>query len=404
MYCRGVVLMQRVSLVLSLLFGFVIAAAQTGLAVELPRPVHADPAAVSMSTPTPSPTPQAQTPAGAEVQPPAAAPASTATPMLKTAPQTTSVETVYQQQNALFAHGLTFTPGLTYTYSDNRFFTLNGFLALGAIFLGNINVSRQTDDLLGVNLNFTDGITNRLQLAFNAPFLARSTMYTSIGANSSTAQASQQTVSSSNIGDVSGGFYYQLAAERNGRPNVVLNAQIIAPTGVYPYGIKVKQDPNNSNLTYATGLPTGLGVWDLFGGISVIKSEDPAILFAGLNYYHNFSRHFDDISPTPGSKTPGSVAPGDSTVLNFGTAFALNERLSTSFSYQQSFTGSTRIKADGARQTWQTLVGSNTNTGILNLGTTFALSKSTSWITQVGIGVTHDSPNIQISLSFPHHF
>jgi hypothetical protein len=382
--------MRRIALVLSVWLIWAAAAAQRAGAAELPRPVHADPAALAMSTPKPSPTPQAPMPAQPQ---PAAAPEASATPMLKAAPKTTSVETVYQQQNALFARGLTFTPALNYTYSDNRFFTLNGFLALGAIFLGNINVSR-----------LTDGVSNRLQLALNVPFLARSTMYTSVGANSSSSQASQQTVSSSSVGDISGGLYYQLSAERNGRPNVVLNAQIMAPTGVYPYGIKVKQDPNNNNLTYAADLPTGLGVWDVFGGISVIKSEDPAILFAGLNYYHNFSRHFNDISPTPGAKTPGSVAPGDSTVLNLGTAFALNERLSTSLSYQQSFTGSTRIKSDGPGQTWQTLVGSNTNTGVLNLGTTFALNKSTSWITQVGIGVTHDSPNIQISVRFPHHF
>lgn len=338
-----------------------------------------------------------QAPATQEAQP-----GTQASGLVKQPPRATSVSNVYQEQNALFRRGLTVSPGFTYVYSDNRFFTLNGFLALGAVLLGSINVNRQQSSVVGFNVNSTYGLTPRLQLDLNLPFVMRNTTYVGAGANFSTAQVAQATTNDAQLGDVSAGFYYQLVRERKHRPAVVINTQVTAPTGLSPYGIKVVINPANTNLTYPALLPTGQGVWQVSGGATFIKTVDPAILFAGFNYYHNLAGHFDDISPTQNLVTPGEAVPGDSFGANIGTAFALNERVSTSFSFQDIFTSATRIRPDG--QGWQAIAGSSLNAATLNLGMTYALNSRSSWVIQVGFGVTQDAPNVQFSMQFPHRY
>jgi len=330
------------------------------------------------------------------------APGTQASGRIKKPPRESSVSDIYQQQNALFAHGLTITPGFSYVYSDNRFFTLNGFLALGAVLLGSVNVSRQQSSVVGLNVNATYGLTPRLQLDLNLPFIMRNTTYVGAGANFSTAQVSQATTNDAQFGDVGGGFYYQLVREHDQVPTVVVNAHVTAPTGLSPYGIKLVLNPSNTNLTYPALLPTGQGVWQISGGATFIKTEDPAVLFAGVNYYHNFARHFADISPSQETVTPGQAAPGDSFSANLGTAFALNERVSTSFSFQDILTSATRIKPHG--QGWQTIAGSSLNAATFNIGLTYARSRYSSWVVQLGLGMTQDAPSVQFGVQFPHRF
>lgn len=317
-------------------------------------------------------------------------------------PAQQSVQSVYEQQNALFTKGLTITPGATYTYGDNRFFTLNGFMALGAIFLGNIDVSRQQNSVFTPTMNLTYGINKRLQLDMTVPFVVRQSTYSSAGAQSSSQQVSEKEVKNAGLGDVNFGFFYQLRQRRLDAPIVVVNAHVTAPTGTTPYGIKVVQDSSNNNLSYVKSLPTGVGVWNASAGASVIKTVDPAILFAGVNYYYNFPGHYKDISPYEGTTTPGTVQPGNALSFSLGTAFSLNDRMSATFSFQDTMVGSERLRADGAP--WQSVGGSSMNAGVFNIGTTYAINRHVSWQMMLGIGVTHDAPNFQLSMRFPHSF
>lgn len=318
------------------------------------------------------------------------------------APTQNSVNSVYEEQNALFRKGLTITPGATYTYGDDRFFTLNGFLALGAIFLGNIDVSRQQSSVFSPNVNLTYGVNKRLQFDMTVPFEIRSTTYVSAGADQSAAQVSQRTIKSGGIGDINAGVYYQLRSRSLSAPKVVLNAHFTAPTGSSPYGIKIARDDHpNDNISYAERLPTGQGVWGVSAGATVMKQYDPVILFAGGNVYYNFSRHYADISPYQGTVQPGSVKPGNAVSFTFGTAFSLNDRMSTSFSFQDSMVDAAALRADGGP--WQTVGGSSFNAAVFNIGLTYAENKNVSWQTLLGIGVTHDAPSFQLSIRVPHN-
>ncbi len=362
----------------------------------------AKPAAPAQPAPAPAVAARAAAPAPAP-QPVAAAPPAPAVSSLgKPAPQTSSEKSIYEQQNALFHHGITLTPGIAYTYADNRFFTLNGFLALGAIFLGNVNVSRQENSLVIPSLTANYGATNRLQFDMTVPYVERASLYSSVGAQNSSALASEKRFFAGGLGDISTGFYYQLRQHRLDSPSVILNMHLAVPTGRSPYGVKIVQDPTNSSLSYPTRLPTGQGVYTLSAGATMIKSVDPAILFGGFNYYHSIPGHFGDISVNAGQVQPGTVAPGDAYSATFGTAFALNDRMSLTFSFQDTMVGPTRVHPNGLA--WQSIAGSEINAGVLNIGTTYAINKRVSWQALVGIGVTQDAPNMTLNLRFPENY
>lgn len=329
--------------------------------------------------------------------PASAAPIAIGTP----GPQQASVRSAYQQQNALFQRGWTVTPAITYSYGDTRFFTLNGFMALGAIFLGNINVARQQNTVFTPSVNFTYGANSRIQYDVTVPTVVRTSIYTSAGAQSASNQQSDKDVSNTGIGDVNAGLYYALPPKSLGAPSVILNAHVTVPTGTGPYGVKVIQQKNgNDNLSYTSTLPTGGGVWGLSFGGTVIAQADPAILFAGVDFYHNFISRFHDISPAAQTVVPGYVHAGDALSLNLGTAFALNDKMSTSFSIQDTLVRATRVKP--VKGQWSTIAGSSLNSALFNIGTTFATTPRNSYQVMLGIGITHDAPNFQFTIRAPH--
>lgn len=319
-----------------------------------------------------------------------------------TKPADRSVESVYEQHNALFRRNLTLTPSITRTYSDNRFVTLNGFLALGAIFLGNVNVTQQRTDLTITALNATYGLSNRFQLDGTLPYFNRSTNFSSVGANNSSAQPSQDNVANSGIGDAVVGAFYQLRPESNTAPGITVNGHVSIPTGRSPYGIKLVSDPLNDNLQYPGRLPTGSGVPGVQIGASFVKTSDPVVWFGGANFYYNLPKHFADLSSDANTVVPGFARPGNTFQYQLGTAFALNERTSLSFAFSDAISSEVLIKPDGGPIT--PVIGSATNAAMLSISTGFASNPHQTVVTEFDLGLTKDAPNFQLDMRFPHRF
>jgi len=309
-----------------------------------------------------------------------------------------SVENVFREEHALFSDRLTIEPGINYSYSDRSQLALRGFLALDAIFLGELNVDTVESHITTFDINTRYGLTDRLEVGLNVPFVYRSTTYQSIGLDFSTERDSEATVDEADIGDVSLSLSYRLLPETQQRPDVVLNFGVTAPTGTDPYGISLKSDTDQGgNLNYPTELPTGNGVWSLSTGVSALKTLDPAIVFANLGYKYNIEESFDDISGLDGDQ-PGDVKLGDSIRAGFGTAFALNERLSLSLSYSHEYIMKSETTQDGFTNK---VVGSDANVGVFNIGGTYALNDSTSVVTSLGIGLTDDASDISLTFRMP---
>ncbi|MDE2315803.1 MAG: hypothetical protein KGK06_05290, partial [Xanthomonadaceae bacterium] len=151
--------------------------------------------------------------------------------------QSRSLEDALQQQNATFNRKLTIENGLTYSRYDRKELTLNGFLALDAIFLGNISIDRVASDSMTYDFVARYGASPRLTLNLDVPYLARRTTYQKGGAGGSAAAIGEESTDGTGIGDVNFAANYKLFSETPQRPDTLLTVGVTAPTGRAPYGI-----------------------------------------------------------------------------------------------------------------------------------------------------------------------
>ena len=121
----------------------------------------------------------------------------------------------------------------------------------------------------------------------------------------------------SEFGDIRLGLRQTLLTEGPGRPNVIATIFGHIPTG---------------HTSYAAG-----------GGLSLVKSYDPVVLFATANYRHTFSRDFADVT---------RLEPENRFDVSLGYALALNDTLTIStsvsalFSGESTFTNATLLRQD----------------------------------------------------------
>ncbi|RLU11144.1 hypothetical protein CS078_06830 [Pseudomonas prosekii] len=316
-----------------------------------------------------------------------------------------SVSNLYDEASGFFGGGkFSFETGVTYARYDTRQLILNGFLALDSIFLGNINLDRIKADTWTLDLTGRYNFNNRWQFDINAPVVYRESTYQSGGANEGAAGVtSEETVTKDpTLGDVNFGVAYKFLDESVNTPDAVVTLRVKAPTGKDPFGIKLRQAQGNTNLFVPDDLPTGNGVWSITPGISLVKTFDPAVLFGTLSYTHNLEESFDDISSTVNQKTPGKVRIGDSFQIGAGVAFALNEKMSMSFSVSDLIQKKSKLKQDGGD--WQSVVSSDANAGYFNVGMTIAATDNLTIVPNLSIGMTDDAPDFQFSLKFPYYF
>lgn len=316
---------------------------------------------------------------------------------------TESVEAVTRDTQGYFGERFGVELGVTYGHFDDARINLSGFLALDAIFLGLISIDEQTSDIITADLTMRYAPTNRLQFDVDVPYLYRTSVYQSGGAGGDASGLAEEKVTDNGVGDISGGISYRLIPESHSFPDVVINARVKAPTGRDPFGVELREVPGTEgNLKVPTSLSTGTGTWAASGGISMLKTIDPMIVFGNLTYFHNFAHDFGDIDEATGDQ-PGRVAIGDAIQAGAGVAFALNEFSSLSTSFSLRYGDETRLRHVG-EEDWRTVVGSSSTVGILNLGATFAVSRKASILANIGVGVTDDAPDMTLSLRVPYRF
>ncbi|WP_207864406.1 hypothetical protein [Pseudomonas sp. 58(2021)] len=316
-----------------------------------------------------------------------------------------SVSNLYDEASGFFGGGkFSFETGITYSRYDTRQLILNGFLALDSIFLGNINLDRIKADTWTLDLTGRYNFDNRWQFDLNVPVIYRESTYQSGGGNggASNVTTEQDVSRDPTIGDVNFGIAYKFLDESANTPDAVVSLRVKAPTGKDPFGIKLRKTDDNNNLFVPDTLPTGNGVWSITPGISLVKTFDPAVLFGSLSYTHNFEESFDDISSDVNQKNPGKVRIGDSFQIGAGVAFALNEKMSMSFSVSDLVQRKSKLKQDGGD--WQSVVSSDANAGYFNVGMTIAATDNLTIVPNLSIGMTDDAPDFSFSLKFPYYF
>ncbi|WP_409278071.1 hypothetical protein [Pseudomonas defluvii] len=317
-----------------------------------------------------------------------------------------SVSNLYDEASGFFGGGkFSVETGITYARYDTRQLILNGFLALDSIFLGNINLDRIKADNWTLDVTGRYNLNQRWQFDLNVPVVYRESTYQSGGAQNNAQGITEQTVTRDpTIGDVNFGVAYKFLDESESLPDAVFTLRVKAPTGQEPFGIKLRQDPNNDSLFYPEDLPTGNGVWSITPGISLVKTFDPAVLFGSLSYTHNLEESFSDISSTVGVSHPGKVRLGDSFQLGAGIAFALNEKMSMSFSVSDLIVKKSKINQTDTNDGWVTVPSSDANAAYFNVGMTLAATDKLTIVPNLSIGLTDDAPDFTFSLKFPYYF
>ena len=320
----------------------------------------------------------------------------------KEAAPSQSVENFLQEEHALFSRPLTLNFGWTYSHYDRKELVLDGFLALDAIFLGAVSVDNVESDILTFNLGADYNITDRWQVGVNFPFLSRWTEYTKDPQAGTPDPAVAATVDEQfKLGDIELSTSYKVHQETLSWPDTVWSLKVRAPTGRDPYGIKqIERSIDSTVLLFPEEVPTGSGVWAASTGFSFVKTSDPAILFGNIEYTHHFEESFDDLSSTPGVTTPGDVRIGDAIGFGLGVAFAINDRMSMSFSYSQRFQTESETRVEGGE--WTEVTHSEANAATFNTGVTYALGPKWAMSTSLGIGLTPDAPDFTLSVNFPY--
>lgn len=254
-------------------------------------------------------------------------------------------------------------PTFSYSHTSNNRVALSGFSILDVIFIGEISAKEIDRDILSTSLGVRYGITNDLQGEFEIPMQRQYEQELS-GPIEDRRQRDQTRMG---INDVSAGLHYQFMRETGTRPSMIANLKVKAPTGETP------------------GL--GSGVWATKAGLIMVKSSDPVALFTTLGYSINF----------PGQINGVDINPGNSAEYSVGMAYALNYNLSVNSGFEQLFISESL--ANGQAVTGSRLVVAN-----LKAGLTYALTKQLSADFSVGMGLTEDSPDVTVNLSFPYTF
>ncbi len=320
-------------------------------------------------------------------------------------PQRTDAENaIVQREHApLFDHKLTMDWGISDTYYDRRQLQLSGFLALDAIFLGNINLGETKSHQVMADLDTRYGLTDRLSVDLDVPYVYRHSNFIIGGAGGAASTLSDASANSGDIGDINFGMYYQFLKETNNLPDVVGSLRVKAPTGSSPFGIKLEEvDPNNTSLVAPTKLPTGTGFWNVTAGVSVLKTYDPVVLFGSLSYTYNLARSFSDVSAVEGQVEPAKVKLGDIIQWGGGMAIAFSDKDSASISYTMALEPESKTQAPGGE--WQKVPGSETVAAALNFGLNHVVNKHLTIEGSVSIGLTPDAPNFVVGVRFPYTF
>ncbi len=234
------------------------------------------------------------------------------------------------------------------------------------------------------NLDITPAATHSFTNSFSYDYGLLNNLTFSARVPLSSKFDTQDELSNTDIGDISFTLRWQPLAYVPGKPSATLFGTFKTKTGVSPYEIDVNRE-----------LSSGSGYYSVSGGVSTSKVIDPVVLFGSISLTYNFEQ--EDLNQVRGARLLKSVEPGFSVSFSGGYSYSLSYDTSLSASVQISYSDETSLKFnDGTAAKAQDQVSSLIN---FSLGT--RVSEKTIINTNVGFGLTEDSPDVLLGLSLP---
>ncbi|TCM60231.1 hypothetical protein EC844_13517 [Acinetobacter calcoaceticus] len=191
------------------------------------------------------------------------------------------------------------------------------------------------------------------------------------------------------IGDINFGARWEPFPLKSGRLPLILFGNLSTKTGDSPYEINPGKD-----------LSTGKGYYSVGIGASTRKYIDPVVLFTSVSANYGFQE--SGLNQIRGGGTDGprildTFDPGMTGGFSFGFAYSFNYDVSMTMSYQQSFNMNTKFSFKNG-ESYQAPTQSSAMFAIA-LGV--RVSPETIVNGTIGIGLTEDSPDVSLGLSFP---
>lgn len=198
------------------------------------------------------------------------------------------------------------------------------------------------------------------------------------------------------LGDISLGARWEPFPLKEGRLPLILFGNLSTKTGDSPYEINPLTD-----------LSTGKGYYSVGVGASTRKYIDPVVLFASVSTNYGFKESgLNQIrggGNTQGEGLTGrnrvldTFEPGVTAGFSFGFAYSFNYDVSLTMSYQQSMNMGTKFTYD----TGEYYEPATQTSSMFAVALGVRVSPKTIVNGTIGIGLTEDSPDVSLGLSFP---
>jgi hypothetical protein len=259
-------------------------------------------------------------------------------------------------------------PSFSYFHSSTDTISIDAFTILPFLAIGQIVSERVHRDTFVPALTLRLGLPWDFQIETRVPYLYQSEQ-------TIRADNEERTREGHALGDVEVAISKQLLRARGIVPDLLGSIRWKSTTGNGPFDVRSDE------------LPTGTGFHGLQGSLTAVKSLDPLAFFGGVAYTANL----------PADTPAGRIDPGDTWGFNLGLALALNLETSISLALEERFTNKTTQSGVG-------LPGTELNVGIFRVGASYVLAPGMSLDVGVGIGLTRDAPDLQLTVALPIRF
>ncbi|MDV2438098.1 hypothetical protein QR665_01070 [Acinetobacter gerneri] len=270
-------------------------------------------------------------------------------------------------------------------YSYNSDTQINAALNSGTLY--QFRVDQDAAHTLTNTFTVQYGLLDNLTVTAAVPFVAKTD--------------SLKDTNTAGLGDVSFGVRWEPFPLKAGRLPLILFGSVSSKTGDSPYEINPEKD-----------LSTGKGYYSVGVGASTRKYIDPVVLFASVSANYGFNesglnqargiypegaKDKDGNSIGGFSRYLSEFEPGITGGFSFGFAYSFNYDVSLTMSYQQSFNMNTSFKYRYGE--YYDVPTQSSSMFSLALGV--RVSPDTIVNGTLGFGLTQDSPDVTLGLSFP---
>jgi hypothetical protein len=286
-----------------------------------------------------------------------------------------------------------FEPTYSYQYASNNQILINGLTIVPGITIGSSSVRQLVDHMQTVTAGGRYGVTDRLEIEAQVPYVRRADS-TTIQPLSPSGAIVATNAKGSGLGDVQFGAHYQINSGSENVPYFVANLLVKSNTGRSPFDV-----PVDFNTGIPTQLPTGTGFWAIQPSVTAIYPSDPVVFFGNLRYIYNVGADVMlqptvNTNPTP---TKVNIKPGDGIGGSFGMGFGINDKASFSLAYEHIYFMSTS-------QNGGSIPGSSFDIGNFDLGFSYQVSPRVGVNLGVAIGITKATPDTSFTLRVPVKF